>query len=237
MGRQIFSFDETGITEHNATQSEAVLYPRESQHRLLGRLQYDPREIGFMTMAERFTEVVGGPDAKSAKRIERSPDETIIEIRAQSALADQTAVIECSSKYGWLPVRIYYVLDDARVSAVTDIKYQEVSSEPEPVWFLESAVRRHSFPHNNTSPDDNQWGQTATIMVTDVELDTRAPPPRDKAKTLPPNTVIQDLAPSPSNVLPEEPPLASPRTLTLVIAVLVAICAHRRAVASEATQG
>jgi hypothetical protein len=76
------------------------------------------------------------------------------------------------------------------VNAVTDLTYQQVRVNSTPAWFMKTAVKRFSTPHQNKSPNDKKWGQVMTTTVTDLEFD-RLPPPRDDELSLPIGTSIQ----------------------------------------------
>jgi hypothetical protein len=192
---EIITADAVGVTEHARGRAEAVLMPW-TNPKLRGALQRDPREAGFMAMAERLHILLIGK-LSSARFVERGEDETIAEIKIPSDVVSNTLLIECSSRFNYLPTRVVYVLDDGRINAFTDLTYQQVGDETEPSWFLTSAVRRNSFPHQNRSPDDKEWGQVTTITVHDLETDVVPPPPREDAQTLPAGTEVKDLFPKP----------------------------------------
>ncbi len=150
-----------------------------------------------MSMAERLSHILMSGKVTSARLIERSDGDTIAEIKAPSALGGNSLVIECSSQFNFLPTRVSSILDDGRLSAFTELEYQQVRSDPTPIWFLKSAVRRSPFPDKNTSPDNKQWRQVITTTVHSLETDVLPPPPRDEPDTLPAGTNVQDLIPRP----------------------------------------
>jgi hypothetical protein len=221
-GREIISADPSAVSHRTFEQNQATIVPWTSPS-VQAHLQYDPREAGFMTMAERLTQTIRSRGVASASLVARSLDETIAEFRIANTLGSGSVVIECSSRFNFLPTRVYWLLDDWHITSVTDVTYQHVRSEPAPVWFLESAVRRNSFPHKNKSLDDKEWGQVITIRVTDLKLDASPPPPRDTAATLPVGILVHDQTPQPRAPLPVEtrPPYFGAFAILGVVAVAV----------------
>jgi hypothetical protein len=220
-GREIISADATGVTKHTPTTGEATIVPW-SRLGISGTLQYDPREAAFTSMVERLSHILTSGQITAARFVELSDDETIAEIRAASVLGGNS-VIECSSRFNFLPTRVSHVLDDGRLNSFTEVEYQQVQSNPTPIWFLKSAVRRNSFPYNNTSPDDKDWGQVTTIAVLDLETDATPPPPRDDSQSLPAGTQVTDQMPRPPPPAAPIAPLFSRNTVLLGVALTVVI--------------
>jgi hypothetical protein len=189
IGKEIISADVKGVTVHRPGQNQAWLKPW-SDRGIRTSLQYDPRELGFLTMDENLLRLFHLGNFASAKRIDRAAQETIIELRAKSLMEQMSLVIESSPRFGYLPTRVYYLLDEDRVTTVTDMTYQQVRVNSTPAWFLKTAVRRNSAGHQNKSPDGKKWGQVITTTVTEIELD-KLPPPRDDELSLPAGTQIQ----------------------------------------------
>ncbi|MEX2138055.1 MAG: hypothetical protein WD894_02255 [Pirellulales bacterium] len=221
-GRQTFSVDETGITQYTAKLNRALISPWSDAKSFAGQMQYDPREIGFLTLAEGLRSLRKLGMIESAKTIKHSDEETVIELRSKSFGGGNKPVIECSSRFNFLPTRVYY-LYDGHVSAVTDMTYQQVRSDPTPAWFLKSASSRHAFPHKNKSPDDKNWGQTGTVKVSDLQLDALAPPPRDDAHTLPKGARIEDRITPPAAPAPIPQAPMVPNYLVLAVIMLVVV--------------
>lgn len=188
-GKEIISADAKGVTVYRPEENQAWIMSWGGQG-IGSNLQYDPRDLGFLTMDENLLRLHRLGRFESAKRIDREKQETIIELRAKSLMDRMSLVIECSSRFGYLPTRIYYIFDNDRVTSVTDMSYQQVRVDSTPAWFLKSAVKRNAVVHNNKSPDDKKWGQVMRTTVTDLELD-KLPPPRDDELSLPEGTSIQ----------------------------------------------
>jgi hypothetical protein len=188
-GKEVISADVKGVTVHRPGQKQATLMPWNDRG-IGASLQYDPRELGFLTMDENLLRLYHLGKIESAKKINRRQQETIIELQAKSLMEQMSLVIECSPQFGHLPMRVYYILNDERVTTVTDLAYQQVRVNSTPAWFLKSAVKRNAFPHQNKSPDDKKWGQVITTTVTELELD-KLPPARDNEQSLPTGTLIQ----------------------------------------------
>ena len=187
--KQIISADAKGVTVHTPALVQAILMPW-TDRGIRANMQYDPRELGFLTMDESLLRLHRLGKIESAKKFDRAGQKTIVELRADSLMEQMSLVIECSPQFGYLPTRVYYILDDGRVTTVTDLTYQQVRINSSPAWFLKSAVKRNAVVHNNKSPDDKEWGQVIRTTVTDVELD-KLPPPRDDELSLPQGTSIQ----------------------------------------------
>jgi hypothetical protein len=222
MGREIVSADAAGVTEHDVGTKKANLMPWTMPYITGGMLQYDPREAGFVTMGVRLAHILTSGEVTAARFIERSDEETIAEIRAPTAFGDNSVVIECSSRFNFLPTRVYYVFED-RATIVTNVMYEQVQSDPSPIWFLKSAVQRYAFPHKNTSPDDKDWGKVKTITVLELETDVVPPPPRDDAQSLPAGTTVTDHMPRPPPAPVPIAPLFSRNTVLLGVALVVVI--------------
>jgi hypothetical protein len=187
--KEIISADAKGVTVHRPEENQAWLMPW-TDRGIGANLQYDPRELGFLTMDENLLRLHRLGKFESAKKVDRTEQDAIIELRAKSRMEGSTVVIECSSQFGFLPTRVYYVLDDGRVNSVTDLTYQQVRVNSTPAWFVKSAIKRFSFPHQNKSPNDKKWGQVMTTTAHDLEFD-KIPPPRDDAISLPAGTSFQ----------------------------------------------
>jgi hypothetical protein len=127
-GPQVFSMDDNGATVYTPAQKRAQIMPWMPE-RLRGQLQYDPREIGLLTLGERFEEILAG-DIRSAKLVPRPEGETTAVLQAYSAVQRCQMVIECSSRFNYLPTRVYYISDAGYINGVTDITYQQVRNEP-----------------------------------------------------------------------------------------------------------
>jgi hypothetical protein len=220
-GRQRFSIDETGITTYDANLNRAMITPLSEAKNFVSHMQYDPREIGFLTFGEGLTRLQKFGMIQSARTIKDSDKETVIELRSKSFVGGNDLVIECSSRFNFLPTRVYY-LYDGHVTAVTDMTYQQVRSDPAPAWFLKSAIRRIGATYKNKSPDDKNWGQTGTVKVSDLQLDTLAPPPRDNAQTLPAGTRVTDRI-APTTLAPlvsDEPTIPNYLVLAVIVGVV-----------------
>ncbi|HJS09218.1 MAG TPA: hypothetical protein VJ809_16230 [Pirellulales bacterium] len=188
-GKEIISADAKGVTVYRPEENQAWIMPW-TDRGIRANLQYDPRDFGFRTLDENLLRLHRLGKIESAKKFDRAGQKTIVELRAKSLMEGNSVVIECSSRFGLLPTRVYYVLDDGRVNSVADLTYQQVRVDSTPAWFLKSAVKRNAVVHNNKSPDDKEWGQVIRTTVTDVELD-KLPPPRDDELSLPQGTSIQ----------------------------------------------
>jgi len=189
-GKEIISADVKGVTVYRPGEKQAILMPW-TDRGVGASLQYDPRELGFLTMDENLLRLYHLGRFVSAKKIDRPQKETVIELRAKSRMERMSLVIECSPRFGYLPTRVYYILDDTRVTTVTDFAYQQVRANATPAWFLKSAVKRNAVVHENKSPDDKKWGQVITTTVTQLKLDQLAPS-RDDEASLPAGTSVLD---------------------------------------------
>jgi hypothetical protein len=181
--RSVLSLDATGVTEYEPVRQRTIRRPYD-QTNLRAWLQYDPREIGFLTLGERLLQFHRNGDIETAKEVQQPGGGSIVELRVKETPAGAIA-IECSSAKNFLPTRVIYFRMDGNINAVTDLVYQQVRDDPKPAWFLKSAVRRFATHHKNKSTEEKQWGQTATTEVikleelTKLELDAVAPPPPD----------------------------------------------------------
>jgi hypothetical protein len=190
IGQEIISTDAKGVTVHRPARKQAMLVTW-TDRAINGKPQYDPRDLGFVTLDESLLRLHRAGKIESAKKFDRSKQETIIELRAKSLKDGMSVVIECSPRFGYLPTRVYYMLGDGRVTTVCDLTYQQVRTDSAPAWLLKTAVKRHAMPHNNKSPDDKKWGQVITITLTEFELD-QLPPARENVSSLPAGTSVLD---------------------------------------------
>jgi hypothetical protein len=177
MKRAVLSMDSTGMTVYESDRQRAIRRPYD-QTKMRAWLQYDPRDIGFVTLGESLLQFLRNGDIESAKEVQQLGGGSNIELRIKGTRAGAIA-IECSSAKNFLPTQVIYFREDGNINTVTDLVYQQVRDDPKPAWFLKSAVRRNSFPHKNKSPDDKEWGQTVTTEVTKLELDYDGSPLRD----------------------------------------------------------
>jgi len=190
-GREIISVDRDGVTSHRPDLKRAVIRHL-SPGRVTSQSQYDPREAGFISLAERLVDLLRSSTIESAQLIKRPSGETIAELRLGRNERAQRVVVECSSQFGFLPVRVYYLLDDDSIAVLADLTYQKLTTAMGSCWFLKMATRRVQFPHRNTSLDAKQWGQISTTTVLSVTADAEAPPPRQTAASLPEGTRVND---------------------------------------------
>ena len=190
IGQEIISTDAKGVTVHRPARKQAMLVSW-TDPAITGKLQYDPRNMGFITLDESLLRLHRLGKIESAKKIDRTKQEGIIELRAKSLKQGMSLVIECSPRFGYLPTRVYYGLNDVRIGTVTDLAYQQVHNDSTPAWLLKTAVMRHAMPHENTSPDDKNWGQVITTTVTEFELE-QPPPSREDVQSLPAGTSVLD---------------------------------------------
>jgi hypothetical protein len=105
-GKEIISADAKGVTVHRPEEKRAWLMPW-TDDGIVANLQYDPRELGFLTMDENLLRLHRLGKFLSAKKIDRAGQEAVIELRAKSRMEGSAVVIECSSQFGFLPTRVY----------------------------------------------------------------------------------------------------------------------------------
>jgi hypothetical protein len=190
-GREIISVDRDGITSHRPDLKRAVIRHL-SPGDVTSQPQYDPREAGFISLGERLVDLLRLSTIESAQLIKRPSGETIAELRLERNERGQRVVVECSSQFSFLPVRVYYLLDDDSIAVLADLTYEKLNTALGSCWFLETATQRVQFPHRNTTLDAKQWGQVSTTTVLSVTEDAEAPPPRQTAATLPEDTRVDD---------------------------------------------
>jgi hypothetical protein len=216
-GKEVYSLDSNGITMYSANAKEAMIMNWDPEQTMSSHQQLDPREIGFLSMKERFIDILKAAGAESAT-VDTTSNGTVATIRVESPVFQRPVVVECSSAVNFLPTRVVYWLKEGYIDAITDITYQSVVTSCGPRWFVKSAVRRQAFPHLITSVDAKNWGKVITTTVSNLKVNTTAPPPRDTAASFPPGTRIRDMTAQPLST--NESGLRGGRLWLVVITVL-----------------
>jgi hypothetical protein len=129
---------------------------------------FDPRELAFWKSAYRPLLLIETAELQAAA-IE--PDGSArVEVTDDKGT---TVVFHCAAKSNFLPTSIYQRDTDRSILFRAELEYQQVMSEPRPVWLLAKMVQR--FPLAKiTDLDSEQWTKgemtVATTTVTDVKV-------------------------------------------------------------------
>lgn len=197
----LFMWHDGTTTTHWPKSKQADIYHSKNKSVLQSE---DPRFIGFIRSEGGLVNVLtgnsdglmgGNVEVKhqihSVRRTDRDGHKLVV-IEAQNPNEEVTTVIECDATYNYLPTRIYYRSDDGKIDSKTDIEYSQVESNPRPVWFLRSAVQQFASSHDIKSPDADEWGQTVTMKIKELEVNPEIPKDLFDLPELPDGTIVHD---------------------------------------------
>lgn len=197
----LFMWHNGTTTTHWPESKQADIYRSKSKSVLQSE---DPRFIGFIRSEGGLVNVLTGNSdglkggnvevkhqIRSVRRAERDGHKLVV-IEAKNPNEEVTTVIECDSTYNYLPTRVYYRRDDGNIDCKTDMEYSQVENDPRPVWFLHSAVQQFASSHNIKSPDADEWGQTVTMKIKELEVNPEIPKDLFDLPELPDGTIVSD---------------------------------------------
>lgn len=199
---ELFMWHDGITTTHWPSVKQADIY--HSKHKSVVGSE-DPRFIGFRQGEGGLLSILTGNtdgwwegndvhppyQIHSARRIDRDGQNLVV-IEAKKPNAVETTVIECDAAISYLPTRVYDRGEDGDIHSVTDIEYSRVAEHRTPVWFPNRAVTKHAFPHHIKSPDAEEWGQTVTISIKQLEMDPEVPKDLFDIPEFPEGTVVHD---------------------------------------------